>query len=609
MRAADQNCRCEMNSPVDLLLSHTFSLHGRQVELFLTPTVIFWELKSQLAADYQEVGDAVYRQDHQSITLSEVIGVSDSEPQRDANEIESEEENRCNCKDSAQESEIRSCQLSLTFVKRSSRFRWKVKRNIFTASTPDAAQQWIVAIRERLLEPHFNRPQHLLVFVNPLSGNRTGPSVYAHRVQPLFDLARIRTEVITTERANHARDMLLEMDMSPYSGILCVGGDGMFSEIVHGLLLRTRYDEGLDNHGPQSIEVRPHLRLGIIPAGSTDTVAYSISGTNDPVTAALHVIVGDSIGLDVMTVHSGEQFLRYNFSMLAYGFYGDIVAESESLRWMGPARYDWLGFMKFCRLRQYNGEVSFIEATDSVCHPRDGVFCQTGCSVCSQDDYLSSDPNEMKEEDGNVGQRDTIGHVWRTFRGSFVALNSLLMSCRCKKAVQGVSRFAHLGNGYTDLMIVGDCSRIEYMRHLIRCTELNSDQFDFDFIKIFRVKEFKFTPLPTDSEKEGTKAKEENTNEASEVVVSHSRQCLEQSVVSPLNSRQKEKNDDSDNLPLSRWNCDGETLEDATIHCRVHRQLIRLFARGIEENAPSSPRCPTRCISRNCFGCGRVKRI
>ena len=52
---------------------------------------------------------------------------------------------------------------------------------------------------------------------------------------------------------------------------------------------------------------------------------------------------GDSIGIDVATVHHGNQFLRYNISMLAYGFYGDCIVDSDSNRWMGPKRYDWAG--------------------------------------------------------------------------------------------------------------------------------------------------------------------------------------------------------------------------------------------------------------------------
>ena len=52
---------------------------------------------------------------------------------------------------------------------------------------------------------------------------------------------------------------------------------------------------------------------------------------------------GDSVALDVGTVHQGDKFLRYNLSLLGYGYYGDCILESEATRWMGPRRYDWLG--------------------------------------------------------------------------------------------------------------------------------------------------------------------------------------------------------------------------------------------------------------------------
>jgi len=39
--------------------------------------------------------------------------------------------------------------------------------------------------------------------------------------------------------------------------------------------------------------------------------------------------------------------LRYNVAMAAYGFFGDVMQDSEKLRWMGPKRYDLSGFKKF----------------------------------------------------------------------------------------------------------------------------------------------------------------------------------------------------------------------------------------------------------------------
>lgn len=53
--------------------------------------------------------------------------------------------------------------------------------------------------------------------------------------------------------------------------------------------------------------------------------------------------VGDSQPLDVSSVHHNNTFLKYSVSLLGYGFYGDILKDSEKKRWMGPMRYDYSG--------------------------------------------------------------------------------------------------------------------------------------------------------------------------------------------------------------------------------------------------------------------------
>ena len=49
--------------------------------------------------------------------------------------------------------------------------------------------------------------------------------------------------------------------------------------------------------------IRPNLRIGIIPAGSTDAVVFGTTGFNDPVTSALQIIVGESLSIDITTVN------------------------------------------------------------------------------------------------------------------------------------------------------------------------------------------------------------------------------------------------------------------------------------------------------------------
>ena len=49
--------------------------------------------------------------------------------------------------------------------------------------------------------------------------------------------------------------------------IVCVGGDGMFTELLNGLLMRTMKDNGISNPRHDTSPIRPDLRIGIIPAG------------------------------------------------------------------------------------------------------------------------------------------------------------------------------------------------------------------------------------------------------------------------------------------------------------------------------------------------------
>ena len=80
--------------------------------------------------------------------------------------------------------------------------------------------------------------------------------------------------------------------------LLQVGGDGLFQEVVDGLLALRR--EG----GPRT-GVAEGLRLAQIPAGSTDAVSWTVNGTRSVEAAALHVALGDGSGSrDTLTLET-----------------------------------------------------------------------------------------------------------------------------------------------------------------------------------------------------------------------------------------------------------------------------------------------------------------
>ncbi|KAJ8245475.1 hypothetical protein GJAV_G00271140 [Gymnothorax javanicus] len=448
-------------------------------------------------------------------------------------------------KSSQKPSEAYPHAFTVSHVERVKHHRWRCKDVTFHCRDVTVRQKWVQTIRERL-STLTGRPKHLLVYINPYGGKKRGKQIYEEKVAPLFQRASISTSVIVTERANHARDHLkTDADLKKYDGVVCVGGDGMFSEVLHGLISRTQRDAGVDQNRREEKPVPCGIRIGIIPAGSTDCICYATVGTNDPVTSALHIIVGDSQPLDICSVHHGNTFLRYSVSLLGYGFYGDVLTDSERRRWMGPVRYDFAGLKMFLTHNHYEGTVSFLPATEMSGTPRDKTACRAGCSTCQYDRRHifeaggAGDVVSRKEEDGGD---------WRVIRGKFLAINAATMSCACPRSPKGLSPAAHLADGTTDLILVRKCSRVNFLRHLLRHT-CNDDQFDLSFVEVHRVREFRFTPA--------TKGRV---------------------------GRVRQDHCSSDRTPVhSSWNCDGEILAHASIEVGVHSQLIRLFARGIEE--------------------------
>ncbi|XP_032272815.1 ceramide kinase, partial [Phoca vitulina] len=441
-------------------------------------------------------------------------------------------------------------------VKRARRRRWKWAQVTFCCAEEPLRHLWLQALQE-LLAKLTSRPKHLLVFINPFGGKGQGKRIYERKVAPLFTLASITTEIIVTERANQAKESLYEINIDKYDGIVCVGGDGMFSEVLHGLVGRTQRNAGVDQNQPRAALVPSPLRIGIIPAGSTDCVCFSTVGTNDAETSALHIIVGDSLPMDVSSVHHNSTLLRYSVSLLGYGFYGDIIKDSEKKRWMGLIRYDFSGLKTFLSHHCYEGTVSFLPARHTVGSPRDRKPCRAGCFVCRQ----SKQQLEEEQKKSLYGLENTEEvEEWKVVCGKFLAINATNMSCACPRSPQGLSPAAHLGDGSSDLILIRKCSRFNFLRFLVRHTN-QCDQFDFAFVEVYRVKKFQF--LPEHVEEEDSDLKERGKMRFGPV-------CSDAPPCCGAASN-------------SSWNCDGETLSSPSIEVRVHCQLVRLFARGIEE--------------------------
>ena len=231
-------------------------------------------------------------------------------------------------------------QLSLLYIHESGN-HWSPKTITLKHDNADIIDKWHEKFNLILNHAKLQRPKNLIVFINPFGGKGQAWKINESIIQPLFRKCHIETQVLITERPNHAKDILKTCDLNGVDGVICIGGDGMFNEVFNGLLLRTNFDQGLDleieNADLRNLS-KPKIRVGVIPGGSTDAVAMSLHGTSDVLTAALHIIIGDELKVDVSSLRTNGKFQRFS-SMISYGYFGDLMKRSEKCRWMGPKRY------------------------------------------------------------------------------------------------------------------------------------------------------------------------------------------------------------------------------------------------------------------------------
>jgi len=377
----------------------------------------------------------------------------------------------------------------------------------FTTTDAALVQSWIGKI-QRLLEKIPERPKNLWVFINPYGGSRRALGIWKHKVLPLFELTGIVSEVHVTKKANEALETVRTADASKleaFDGIVVVGGDGLFQEVTNGLLER-------------SVESKQIIRVGHIPAGSTDAVAWSVSGTRCPVTAALHIILGDRMSLDVMRVQSDSgKHHRYSVCIAGYGFMGDIITRSERLRWFGPARYDIAGIVTFLAHNSHKARVSFVRARKPKTAPSE---CKAACFWCQG----------QKNQDPSAESRKDIPQDVEVVEGEFVSIMIAVMPCRSDKSPNGVVPHAHLSDGRLHLILVKKCPRWRYLAFLVSLAKRGIVPGAHSFVEII------------------------DCNWAH---------------VEPVNA-------------TSVWSIDGETLKEQNIVASVHHVSVDVFARGIE---------------------------
>ena len=160
-----------------------------------------------------------------------------------------------------------------------------------------------------------------MLIVNPFSGKKQGLKIL-EKIQPYFLRSDIEIEVIKTGYSGHAENIAKEFDITKYNGMVIIGGDGTFHEVINGIL----------NRGDQK-----KIPIGIIPAGSGNSFMQDLDLV-DPVKAVQLIISNQTRLIDVMRLQMGDE-IRYGINLIGWGMVTDVGLTAENIRWIGPIRY------------------------------------------------------------------------------------------------------------------------------------------------------------------------------------------------------------------------------------------------------------------------------
>ncbi|XP_054642841.1 ceramide kinase-like protein isoform X1 [Dunckerocampus dactyliophorus] len=423
--------------------------------------------------------------------------------------------------------------IALFYCKRRGRRLVEETLHLHNASS-EHAHTWYNTLK-KLLTGFSSRPRCVKVFINPSSHKKEAVYIYREHVAPLFKMADVRTDITVTEMRGHALSVMKELKLDEFDGVVCVGGDGSVAELCHALVLRAQLDAG----SPES-PVRAPLPLGIIPAGSTDVVSCSVHGVRDPVTAAMHIILGHLQQVDMCSFFSLGQLLRFGFSAM-FGFGGRSLARAEKKRWMPSSRRREYALVKtLARLRADDCQLSF-RASDT-----------------------NNTPSEQLDEEQDQDQNGDLegAESWTTVQGLYLSISIMAIPCLSPHAPRGLAPNTRLANGSAELIAVGDTSRSEFIKHLKRYST-SSGQFNSSFVETHAVSAVRLCP------RKMIGCSEEESEDDSKMTA----------IIQP------------EAASVFPWNIDGELVEIPNeVLIRVHPGLITLYGEEVHE-AESNVSC------------------
>ena len=206
-----------------------------------------------------------------------------------------------------------------------------------------------------------------LVIINPFSGpNHNAEDMYENIVHTVLDQANVEHDVCVTTHAHYATERMTKgyqpqdedtnensKDISEYSALICMGGDGIVYECLQGINERDDKDELLKN-----------LTFGIVGAGTSNGMAMSIARSSHEKSSILDasflIAKGQVKQSDLSIYQTTNSPSLLSFLTFSWAMMSSIDIESEALRFLGSLRFDLWGVWCVVKMIKYRAKFSYL---------------------------------------------------------------------------------------------------------------------------------------------------------------------------------------------------------------------------------------------------------
>lgn len=212
-------------------------------------------------------------------------------------------------------------------------------------SERNRAAAWITELLDRSYRKS-QRNKRIKVLINPHAGQGSAQKWYTKDIEPIFTAAHCDVDVERTLYQGHGVEIAEQLDTDAYDVVASCSGDGLPHEVFNGL--------GRKQDARRSLSKIAVVQL---PCGSGNAMSWNLNGTDSTSMAALCIVKGVRIPLDLISITQGET-RTLSFLSQSVGIVAESDLGTEHLRWLGDARFTYGFLVRLLRKTIYPCDVA-----------------------------------------------------------------------------------------------------------------------------------------------------------------------------------------------------------------------------------------------------------